>query len=72
MNALKNRNLYLKSMRGGYLSKPVFKRLLNVTNRANNAMFVLGYNKGLNKIYGNDLLLRAVAEIRKLMPNIDL
>lgn len=57
---------------GYYLSKLDFKRLLSIKNRTNKAKFVLGDIKGLNKIYGIDLLLKAVAEIRDLRPDIEL
>ena len=71
MIALKNQKPYSKSM-GGYLSKLDFKRLLNLKNRSNKKKFVIGNIKGLSKVYGIDLLLRAVSEIKELRPDIDL
>ena len=69
----KPESLFEKYAGGGYyLSKLDFKRLLSIKNRTNKAKFVLGDIKGLNKIYGIDLLLKAVAEIRDLRPDIEL
>ena len=69
----RNPNSYLIDMRGGYyLSKIDFKKLLNLQNRNSKKKFVIGDIKGLNRVYGIDLLLRAAAKIRETRSDIDL